>query len=131
MSDEPKTPFELAQALLEFARHGDYSSGNEAFGVDEGRVMANEALDLYEKELHEAEQRIYPEVAAMPTKNYKEVIEVRVPTRFYWDEEGAFDGIEFGPFETSLQPWEEDMTNRCLEAVTPAIGKSEKRWTRP
>lgn len=27
---------------------------------------------------------------------YKQVIEVRVPVRFYWAEDG-FDGVEFGP----------------------------------
>lgn len=62
------------------------------------------------------------EVAALQTKNYKEVIEVRVPTRFYWNEDGSFDGIEFGEFKTKLQPWEEDMVKRCLEAVAPTLG---------
>lgn len=61
------------------------------------------------------------EVASIQTKNYKEVIEIRVPTRFYWDEDGGFDGIEFGEFKTSLQPWQEDMVKRCLEAIRPAI----------
>ena len=57
------------------------------------------------------------EVASIPTKNYKEVIEIRVPTRFYWDEDGAFDGIEFGEFKTKLLPWEDDMVHRCLDEV--------------
>lgn len=56
------------------------------------------------------------EVASIPTKNYKEVIEIRVPTRFYWNEDDSFDGIEFGPFKTDLLPWQEDMMTRCLEA---------------
>lgn len=57
------------------------------------------------------------EVASIPTQNYKEVIEVRVPTRFYWNEDGSFDGIEFGEFKTTLMPWQDDMVRRCLEAV--------------
>ncbi len=62
------------------------------------------------------------EVASIPTNVYKEVIEIRVPVRFYWNEEG-FDGIEFGEFRTVLQPWEEDMVNRCLDAA----GEEEKK----
>jgi len=69
------------------------------------------------------------EVASIPTKNYKEVIEIRVPTRFYWNEDGSFDGIEFGEFKTTLLPWQEDMVNRCLEAVIPAISNDDKRNT--
>jgi hypothetical protein len=57
------------------------------------------------------------QVASIPTKNYKEVIEIRVPARFYWNEDGSFDGIEFGEFKAKLQPWEEDMVARCLDAV--------------
>jgi len=60
------------------------------------------------------------EVASISTENYKEVIEIRVPVRFYWDEDG-FDGVEFGEFKTTLQPWEEDMVDRCLEAIIGAI----------
>ena len=60
------------------------------------------------------------EIASIPTKNYKEVIEVRVPVRFYWDEEG-FDGIEFGKFETKLQEWEQAFVDKCLEAIAPAL----------
>lgn len=40
---------ELCNDILEFAEHGDYSNGNEAYGVDEGRVRAGECLDLYRK----------------------------------------------------------------------------------
>ena len=62
------------------------------------------------------------EVASIPTENYKEVIEVRTPTRFYWNPDGSFDGIEFGPFKKSLLPWQNDMIARCLEAISPSIG---------
>jgi hypothetical protein len=67
------------------------------------------------------------EVASLPTKEYGEVVEIRVPTRFYWNKDGAFDGIEFGEFKTKLQPWEEAMVNKCLEAVGVAIG-SDVAW---
>lgn len=62
------------------------------------------------------------EVASIPTENYKEIIEIRVPTRFYWDEEG-FDGIEFGEFKTDLMPWQKDMVRRCLDAISPSLHK--------
>ncbi len=62
------------------------------------------------------------EVASIATVNYKEVIEIRVPTRFYWNPDGSFDGIEFGEFKTTLFPWQEDMIARCLEE----IGNREK-----
>ncbi len=55
------------------------------------------------------------EIASIPTKNYKEVIEIRVPTRFYWNPDDSFDGIEFGEFKTTLLPWQ--------EAISAAIGK--------
>ncbi len=61
------------------------------------------------------------EVASIPTKNYKEVIEIRVPTRFYWNEDGSFDGIEFGEFKTTLLPWQETMVEMCLEAIKSVI----------
>jgi len=63
------------------------------------------------------------EVASIPTTHYKEVIEIRVPTRFYWNKDGSFDGIEFGEFKTKLQPWEEDMVYRCLDTIKKAIGE--------
>ena len=57
------------------------------------------------------------EIASIPTKNYKEIIEIRAPTRFYWDNDGTFDGIEFGEFKTTLLTWEEATLNKCLEAI--------------
>jgi len=65
------------------------------------------------------------EVASIPTKNYKEVIEISVPTRFYWNDDGSFDGIEFGPFHTKLLPWQDDMVNRCLDEVGNKTSKAE------
>ena len=67
------------------------------------------------------------EVASLTTKEYGEVIEIRVPTRFYWNKDGTFDGVEFGEFKTKLQPWEDAMVNRCLGAVGVAIGSEEER----
>ena len=65
------------------------------------------------------------EVASIPTVNYKEIIEIKVPIRFYWNEDDSFDGIEFGEFKTTLQPWGEDMVRRCLEAVMETDDKAE------
>ena len=61
------------------------------------------------------------EVAAIPTNNYTEAIEIRVPIQFYWNGD-IFDGIEFGEFKTTLLPWEEAMVQLCLKAIAPTIG---------
>lgn len=65
------------------------------------------------------------EVASVPTKNYKEVIEIRVPVRFFWNNDDTFDGIEFGAFQTKLQDWEKAMAYKCLNAVRHSIGLPE------
>ena len=57
------------------------------------------------------------EVASIQTKNYKEVIEIRVPVRFYWNPDDSFDGIEFGEFKTTLQSWEEETVQKCLDTI--------------
>jgi len=44
---------DVGNEILELAWHGDYSNGNEAFGVDEGRVRAKELLDVLELEWRE------------------------------------------------------------------------------
>lgn len=41
----------FAEKCLEYAQHGDYSSGIEAFGIDEGRVRVKELLDKLEYDL--------------------------------------------------------------------------------
>jgi len=64
-----------------------------------------------------------PQVEAIKSKgDYREIIQVCVPVRFFWNPDNTFDGIEFGPFEHSLTPWEMDMITECLEAVKPAMG---------
>jgi len=37
-------------------------------------------------------------IRKLRSKNYDTVIEVRVPVRFYWADDG-YDGFEFGPLE--------------------------------
>ena len=44
-----KEIFELGDKILEFADHGDYSNGVEAFGIDEGRVRAYDHLKRLEE----------------------------------------------------------------------------------
>ena len=56
------------------------------------------------------------EIASIPTENYDEVIEIRVPVRFYW-KDGECDGIEAGPFTEQLQEWQEVMFQKCLTAI--------------
>lgn len=64
--------------------------------------------------------------AIKPKTDYKEIIQVNVPTRFYWNKDGTFDGIEFGAFTKDLMPWEDDMINQCLEAIKPALGEKDE-----
>lgn len=40
----------VGSKILEVAWHGDYANGNDAFGIDEGRVRAKECLDSLERE---------------------------------------------------------------------------------
>ncbi len=54
--NDPPTLFALCKDILDFADHGDYSNGNDGGGLDEGRVRAGEALDLYRKKLEEFEK---------------------------------------------------------------------------
>ena len=55
-------------------------------------------------------------VKSTPTKNYTEVIEVSLPIKFYWAEDG-FDGISFSyPFR-ELFEWEQEMLDKCEAAI--------------
>lgn len=58
-------------------------------------------------------------VRKLRSKNYKTVIEVRVPTRFYWTEDG-FDGIEFGPLK--------GCTKYCLRLLTQILDGVPRDW---
>lgn len=53
---EPESVLALCRDILEFAENGDYSNGIEAFGTDEGRVLAGVALGRYRKKLEEFEK---------------------------------------------------------------------------
>lgn len=67
------------------------------------------------------------QIESLQTKGYKEVIQVNVPIRFYWNPDGTFDGIEIGEFNEDLTAWEQDMLDQVLNAMKPAMGipKSE------
>ncbi len=41
----------LCNDILAFAEHGDYSTGVEAGGIDEGNIRASEVLDDFRKRL--------------------------------------------------------------------------------
>jgi len=58
------------------------------------------------------------EVASIQSKNCEEIIEVKVPACFHWNENGSFDGAEFGEFKTTLQPGEEDIVRRAVESIS-------------
>ena len=52
-------------------------------------------------------------VRKLRSKVYKKVIEVRVPVRFYWVEDG-FDGIDFGPLDKRC-------TTHCYRLLTEIL----------
>lgn len=52
-------------------------------------------------------------VKSVPTKNYAEVIEVTLPVKFYWVEDG-FDGISFNYPNRELFEWEQEMLDKCM-----------------
>lgn len=54
---------------------------------------------------------------------YRQIIELRVPIRFYWHEKG-FDGIDIGPCE-GLTRYQSRLMDKILEAIGPAIDMSE------
>lgn len=57
--------------------------------------------------------------AIKPKGDYREIIEVEAPCRFFWNPDGSFDGVEFGPFDRGMTPWEEEMLDQCLDALIP------------
>jgi len=58
LAPEPASLLELCHNILELARHGDYSNGNTAQGMDEGRVMAARMMADYEQQLKNFEKEI-------------------------------------------------------------------------
>ena len=55
-------------------------------------------------------------VKSTPTRNYTEVIEVSLPIKFYWTEDG-FDGISFSHPVRELFEWEQEMLDKCMRAM--------------
>jgi len=51
LSPEALSLLELCRNIIGLAEHGDYSNGNDTYGIDEGRVRAGELLDTYRTEL--------------------------------------------------------------------------------
>ena len=56
------------------------------------------------------------------TGAYSQIIEILVPTRFYWDEDGEFDGIEFGPFERPVSRYQIGLIHEALSVIYEAMG---------
>lgn len=53
-----KKAIDLADRIFEFAWHGDYSNGIEAYGIDEGNIRAGECLKGFEKEIKDLKQTL-------------------------------------------------------------------------
>jgi hypothetical protein len=56
-----KKVIKFAEKCLEYAENGDYSNGNEAFGSDEGRYLANNYFKQLESELDSLKAGKFPE----------------------------------------------------------------------
>ena len=61
-------------------------------------------------------------VRKLKSKFYKKIIEVRVPVRFYWDEDG-FDGIEIGPLGENYTPYCHRLISEILSALPEYMHK--------
>ncbi len=49
---------------------------------------------------------------------YKDIIEVNVPVRFYWNKDDSFDGIEIGPLpKDEIDAEEKKIMRRLLDNV--------------
>ena len=56
------------------------------------------------------------------TGAYSKIIEILVPTRFYWDEDGEFDGIEFGPFNRPISRYQIGLIYQALDVISELMG---------
>lgn len=56
------------------------------------------------------------------TGAYSKIIEILVPTRFYWDEDGEFDGIEFGPFDRPVSRYQIGLIYEALDVISELMG---------
>ena len=56
---------------------------------------------------------------------YKEIIEVNVPIRFYWTENG-FDGVELGPFDEKISRYQSKLLYHLLDRISEFMEKEEK-----
>ena len=58
------------------------------------------------------------------SKFYRQIIEVRVPIRFYWDEDG-FDGVEFGPL-IGLNQYQHRLVGNILDELMKLMKQSQE-----
>ena len=55
-------------------------------------------------------------VRKIRSRNYKKIIEVTAPIRFYWSEDG-FDGVEFGPFDEKISKYQIKLIHEILNQM--------------
>ena len=51
------------------------------------------------------------------TGAFSQITEILVPTRFYWDEDGEFDGIEFGSFLQPINRYQLGLIEQALDTI--------------
>jgi hypothetical protein len=69
------------------------------------------------------------QVEKLRCKEYAKVIQVNVPTRFYWTEKG-FDGVEFGPIKKSATKYQLGLLDDVIDTVLFETGALKRKGIR-
>ena len=106
------------QLVEEFPIRPDGENTRLSCSLENGAIIqfGHDCPVHYHAEMAEGSRGEPRKVSKIRSKVYPVIIEVRVPTRFYWSEE-RFDGIEFGPFPNGMTRWESRLIHRCLDAI--------------
>lgn len=67
------------------------------------------------------------DVTEVEDYHYKKVVEIRLPTRFYWNKDGSFAGISIGGANDELESWQNDIAQKCLNVISSLIVRSKER----
>ena len=72
----------------------------------------------------------YTVVKKLRSKIYPKVIQVFLPTRFYWNENG-FDGIDFGPMPETTTSYQHRLLIQILNTLQELLEKKEHKISVP
>lgn len=97
----------------------DYTAG-VMFALAHNKKEARELITEHMKEQGMVEGGQMKPVQKLRRKNYDSVIQVNVPTRFYWTKDG-FDGVEFGPFDSGVTKYQRSLLAKILNVFIAFI----------